>query len=266
MEKIYFKYDGKDYCLNSDNPELLLTQKKNFEISAESLIKNGEPKNKSVYESDENSSSPKSDEDEKTKFEIIKWKYSYNSLTEFDYVMTVKEIKPPFIEKALTSLSEDEQRNIIIFSFVAIAIPILLFVLAIINYPNPEWWWSFIGKIIRPLIAVSLAVIPIVAHVWLFFRLEHSVILQNLSAIVFVVLIFVGVGLWIQYSGMPQEFYGKPNENILYLNHLREQTTVTLLAIAGIAPWLAIILKYLGLSLLPSLITQAAKTWGKKED
>lgn len=248
----YYRED-KSFLIKVENPELFLSNNKSFTVKNEFI---GEE----TATGDVNKKAPETDE---TTFDIQKWNYKFSSETEYEINVSAQKRKKSQFETLYASLPDKWQIffplfTILILSWISFAAYAL-----ISNYPNPLFFWSAVGKYIQTTVSWSLFLLLFGVFIWFVGFYRGSIILKNfLSAITFLLAVIVPI-IWVTISAKPAEFAGQPDENILYLNYLRNYFSTTSLILVGIVPWLVIFLKYFGFDLLPSLLSQAVKDKSK---
>lgn len=248
----YFGFElyrnDKTFTIKVENPDLFLSNNKSFAVKNDFI-----EKDKTKNETKANLAKDES------KFQIEKWQYKFISENECEIVVATKKQKPSQIETLYTNMKGDWQMLIPFFTIITLSGLVLFTYSLITDYPNPLFFWSFIGKYIQATIGWSLFILLFGLYIWSLTFYRGNIILRNYLAAITVLLSLIVPIFWMSISVKPKEFIGQSDENILYLNYLKNYFSTSTLILIGIIPWITIFLKYLGFSLLPAILNQFYK-------
>ncbi len=171
-----------------------------------------------------------------------------------NFYLHLREVKSSALEIWFGKLSNDQQFAV---AFASLAVPCLIIGLAswfISTYPEPIGFWAFIGRYIRPIITVSLILIFLYADFRLAYKFAKRPFLQMLLILLMSFSLVLIPSFWWYVSRPPQLFTGQAQEYIDYLNFLRSRLSTFIPIWLGVLPWLALILKSLGLDFFASAV------------
>jgi hypothetical protein len=221
----------KSFTLTLEHPELFLVPKARFSVSG-ALAQRPEP----------------------VEFEIVKWTFRLEAEDRPEIDLAAREIKLSPLQRWFANSPDGKQYAIAV---VAVLLPLMVAgfcALAIWNYPDPRGLWAWFGQHVRGIVGWSLFVLVLIGGLWAYAKTRKSAFTQNVLLFLWGVSIWVVPLIWLQVSLPPRPFSGNPDEYIQYLDFLRARFGTFALLLAGIVPWLTLLLKWLGWDLLASVV------------
>lgn len=251
----------KTFTLAVENPDLFLANNKSFTVNS-LFFKSFARKNSPEVLRKRDKTKNKTAEAEKPKdfiFDIKKWEYKFNGTNEREIVASAQIRNGSQFDVAYDSLPFKWQLLLPFSTFLVIYVLSFLVYAFVRDYPEPLSFWTFVGKYIQTTISWSLLFLMIGLFIWSLVIYRGSVIIQSYLSAASMLLVIILPIVWATISAKPKEFIGQPNEDILYLNYLRNYISTSLLILVGFVPWITIFLKFFGYDLLSTLLTQAVK-------
>lgn len=187
-----------------------------------------------------------------TKFQPVSWTVSSDS-TGLQIEMRVRELKTAPILRGLDSLKQDSQVIWAIIVSEAIIFSVAFTIYAIAAFPEPAAFWEWIADHVRVGLGAGFAVIVLTAGASLGRRYSGSNFAE--TVIIFTTTVSLGLILIFWFVLCPER---APSESyVSYLGDLRAGVLTSLFI--SVTPWLALILKTLGLDVFGSTATVAAQ-------
>jgi hypothetical protein len=172
----------------------------------------------------------------------------------------LRELKPTPSQRWYASLKDDTRLFVTYGTLVAVIALIFFGIVVYLNYPEPMWFWAWVGQNVRGLVGWSLFFLFLIALIWSSTKLEGSTWSQDMSGGLFGLLMMGAPFGWLMLSVPPQPLDGSQQGYINYLNYLLSQWQTAAPLLAGLVPWATMILKWLGWDML----SQAIGLMGKK--
>ncbi len=222
----------KSFTLNLEHPELFLIPRLRFFVAG-SMVQREKP----------------------VEFEVVRWTFRYESWNQSTIDLVVREVKLTPFERWFSSLPAGRQYFLAGAAVVLSLAIVGSGVYAIMHFPNPDWFWAWFGHHVRSIVGWGLFSLLLISDMWAAIRFSKSPFRQNVLLFVLSFSALVVPFVWLSVSSPPQPLSGSPVEYIQYVDYLRSRLSTLVLLLAGIIPWLALVLKWLGLDLLASAVS-----------
>jgi hypothetical protein len=199
------------------------------------------------------------DSREEISCEVLDWSLVWhggNGGTEL--LIEVHEVRKPWFSR----LSEDHQSTLVVTSVVLSLFAAALLGGAIYYFPQPTFFWSFVGHYIRGMVGWGLVGLGIGLSWRTGAYSGQATFSRHYLAFLITVLGMIAGLVWSQMALRPEGLSGSPERDIRYLEYLMSRARTTWPVVAGLLPWLALGLEALGFG-IASKVTGA---FGRKGD
>jgi hypothetical protein len=192
------------------------------------------------------------------KFRVVVVEYKVQN-HQLEIEVELKEIKPAPLQRWYAGLS-DQTRVMVTYTSLTLFIGLVIFSTVVYTqYPEPLWFWGWVGQNIRGLVSASLFILFLAGLVWS--NTKPDSWLQDMTSGMFGLLAVGAPVGWMMASAPPAPM-SAPQESIAYLNHLLSQWQTATPLLAGVVPWGAMLFKWLGWDMM----AEAVEMMGKQKD
>jgi hypothetical protein len=171
--------------------------------------------------------------------------------TEVD--LKLRELRPKPLDAWFAARSPGTQKMIAWMAGGAVACILAFGAYAVLNYPSPQVFWAWVGRNIRDIVASGLLMLCWLPYWSTMDRLESAPLVKRALFVTCAVTSVIAFITWgFSVEALPAN--ANAEAAIRYFDDLRSKAATYIPMIAGLIPWLLIIVDRLGLSVLGGIL------------